>query len=187
MRKYIIISINCDCASGIMARIPKAWVYGPRCQYCRKILGPMQYDILDEIKAKGDVHALRLYREKMKKMKTFFISGHRNITPAEFNEYYIPAIDKALENEYYQFVIGDYYGVDILAQQYLFEKGIKKVTVYHMLVEARNNAGFPTKGGFRTDEDRDSRMTMESDEDIAWVRPGNDKSGTAINLRRRKK
>jgi len=118
-------------------------------------------------------------------MKTFFISGHRNITPQEFNEHYIPAIEKALEKDC-KFVIGDYYGVDMLAQQYLFEKGIKDVLVYHMLIEPRNNAGFPTKGGFIDDESRDAAMTKISDEDIAWVRPGNDESGTAINLKRRK-
>ena len=119
-------------------------------------------------------------------MKTYFISGHRNITPQEFNEHYIPAIEKAIE-EGGKFVIGDYYGVDMLAQQYLLEKEIKDVVVYHMFVEPRNNAGFPTKGGFPDDESRDAAMTKISDEDIAWVRPGNDKSGTTINLRRRKK
>jgi len=119
-------------------------------------------------------------------MKTFFISGHRDITPVEFNEHYIPAIEKALENETYKFVIGDYWGADMLAQQYLLGRGIKEVIVYHMFVEPRNNSGFPTKGGFQNDESRDAAMTKISDEDIAWVRPGKDKSGTAINIRRRR-
>ncbi len=118
-------------------------------------------------------------------MKTYFISGHRNITKKEFKEHYVPVIKAALKEDA-KFVIGDYYGVDIMAQEYLLMK-TTKVVVYHMLISARNNAGFCTIGGFQNDESRDAAMTKISDEDIAWVRPGNDKSGTAINLRRRER
>jgi hypothetical protein len=55
-----------------------------------------------------------------------------------------------------------------------------------MLDRPRNNVnGFPTVGGFPTDETRDAAMTAASDEDIAWVRPGRRHSGTAANLARR--
>jgi len=43
----------------------------------------------------------------------------------------------------------------------------------------------PPMGGFTTDDERDAAMTMASDADIAWVRPGRKKSGTAKNLARR--
>lgn len=45
--------------------------------------------------------------------------------------------------------------------------------------------GFKTVGGFESDRVRDEAMTAASDADIAWVRPGREKSGTAKNLKRR--
>ena len=40
-------------------------------------------------------------------------------------------------------------------------------------------------GGFGSDQERDSAMTGNTDEDIAWIRPGRERSGTAKNLMRR--
>lgn len=83
------------------------------------------------------------------------------------------------------FVIGDARGTDALAQSYLLGR-TTAVVVYHMFAAPRNNVGFPTVGGFESDEARDARMTADSDQDIAWVRPGREKSGTQKNLNRRK-
>lgn len=118
-------------------------------------------------------------------MTTYFISGHRNITNEEWEKYYVPRIIQAIEEPDARFVIGDYHGVDMIAQQFLFDKGITNVIVYHMFDNPRNNAGFPTCGGFETDEERDASMTNNSDIDIAWVREGAYHSGTAQNLKRR--
>lgn len=77
-----------------------------------------------------------------------------------------------------------------MAQQFLSNEQIdvNSVVVYHMFIAPRNHVSkFLTKGGYVNDEDRDSAMTKESDYDIAWVRPGKEKSGTAINIRRRAK
>lgn len=119
---------------------------------------------------------------------TAFISGHRDVTEEEFNIHYKPLIDVAIENGHH-FVVGDYEGLGIMAQRYLKEHCEEsKVTVYHMFVSPRNHVdGFNTLGGFFSDEDRDSNMTKDSDYDIAWVRPGKEKSGTAINIKRRNK
>jgi len=116
-------------------------------------------------------------------MKTAFISGHRDITEAEFNRHYVPLLDEALAANHH-FVVGDYHGADIMAQRHLKEKGATAV-VYHMFAAPRNHAGFPTRGAFTSDESRDAAMTLASDYDIAWLRPGKDQSGTAQNLRRR--
>ena len=63
----------------------------------------------------------------------------------------------------------------------------QNVVVFHMFDNPRNNAGgFSTAGGFKNDKERDAAMTNNSDADIAWVRPGREKSGTAKNLSRRK-
>lgn len=112
-----------------------------------------------------------------------FISGHLDLTQAEFNEYYRPQIDIALSKNQ-AFVIGDARGADTLAQQYLFGK-TEAVVVYHMFESPRNNAGFPTCGGFQSDKERDEQMTQDSHQDIAWVRVGKEKSGTQKNLDRR--
>lgn len=118
-------------------------------------------------------------------MKTYFISGHLSVTPEEFSTHYAPKIDQAL-SENASFVLGDARGADKLAQDYLLGK-TNQVVVYHMFDKPRNNAGFPTKGGFKGDDERDACMTQDSDDDIAWVRPGRQNSGTQQNLNRRKK
>ncbi|BAY29693.1 hypothetical protein NIES2107_15370 [Nostoc carneum NIES-2107] len=114
-----------------------------------------------------------------------FISGHLDLTQAEFEMYYRPLIDRAIaQNEC--FIVGDAKGADTLAQQYLVEK-TEAVIVYHMFTSPRNNAGFPTRGGFHSDIERDTQMTLDSDQDIAWVRPGRERSGTQANCDRRMK
>lgn len=123
----------------------------------------------------------------------YFISGHRDITIKEFQRYYAKAITNAVMKDpnSVEFVVGDYYGVDAMAQEYLAHL-IKtytnvKVTVYHMFDKPRNNFyKFPTKGGYTDDHARDSAMTLESDADIAWVRSGKQNSGTEQNIVRRK-
>ena len=64
-------------------------------------------------------------------------------------------------------------------------EGVLPAVVYHMLASPRNNAGFPAIGGFASDTEHDARMTADSDQDIAWVRPGREKSGTQKNIDRR--
>lgn len=124
-------------------------------------------------------------------LHTYFISGHRNITEDEFEANYIPAIDFALyEDPNAKFVVGDYYGVDIMAQNYLLntlEVSPDKVTVYHMYDTPRNKNEKVTrlKGGFTSDEERDAAMTNASSKDIAYVRDHTKISGTGSNILRR--
>ena len=122
-------------------------------------------------------------------MKTAYISGHLDLTEEEFKEHYIPKISLALVS-YNKFIVGDARGADTMAQTYLNNILCKEddMTVYHMFEKPRNNVNdFPTVGGFKSDEDRDAAMTAASDYDIAWVRPGREKSGTAKNIARRNK
>jgi len=114
----------------------------------------------------------------------YFISGHLDLTAYEFVQHYIPLIDQALKEKDASFVVGDYRGGDNMAQLYLTGR-TNNVTVYHMFKSPRHNAGnFKTKGGFKSDTERDSQMTRDSTIDIAWIRPGKEKSGTARNLKR---
>jgi len=124
-------------------------------------------------------------------MTTHFISGHLDLTIPEFMLFYAHRLEKAIHNGD-DFVVGDAPGADTIAQWWLaFHIGPEleaKVTVFHMLDAPRNLVaahGFNTRGGFTSDEERDRAMTEASDADIAWVRPGREKSGTAWNLARR--
>ena len=117
-------------------------------------------------------------------MGTAFISGHLDLTEDEFVAHYMPLLDKALQCGD-EFVIGDARGTDERCQIYLAVR-TKHVKVYHMFTSPRNNAGFETVGGFKSDKERDEAMTAASDYDIAWVRPGRESSGTARNLARRR-
>ncbi len=118
-------------------------------------------------------------------MKTYFISGHLDLTVDEFREHYAPRITAAIAEEA-AFVVGDARGCDLMAQLHLRDERALRVQVFHMFESPRNNVGgFPMVGGFPTDEARDEAMTARSDGDIAWVRPGRKNSGTAANLARR--
>jgi hypothetical protein len=113
-----------------------------------------------------------------------FVSGHLRISVVEFLEHYVPHLRYHLDQGH-AFVVGDARGADTMAQQWLKEHGAK-VTVFHMFAKPRNNVGFPTVCGFKTDEERDVAMTLASHTDVAWVRPGRELvSGTAKNLLRR--
>lgn len=121
-------------------------------------------------------------------MKTYFISGHLDLTEEEFKEHYVPRILDVLSGPGCQVVVGDAAGADTMVQEYLHSLNMEHVVVFHMKKSPRNNAGgFPTISGYSSDEERDTALTAASDEDIAWVRPGREKSGTAKNLIRRSK
>ena len=126
----------------------------------------------------------------MKEKKIFFISGHRDITKEEFETLYAPSIISAIESTDAYFVVGDYEGVDIMAQDFLInviDYPREKIFVYHMFDKPRNvNKEIVNFiGGFQTDEERDYAMTKASDADIAFVKWGRFDSGTAQNIVRR--
>ena len=113
-----------------------------------------------------------------------FVSGHLDLTEEEFARHYVPRIADA-QSRGCRFVVGDARGADLLFQRHAHAHGLA-VTVFHMFERPRHNAGdFPVVGGFASDDERDAAMTSASSFDIAWVRPGRERSGTAKNLRRR--
>lgn len=118
--------------------------------------------------------------------ETCFVSGHLDLSPGEFAEHYVPAIEAAL-GEGAGFVVGDARGADAMAQEYLAGRAAQ-VVVFHMFTHPRHNLGdFPTRGGYGSDSERDRALTAASTRDIAWVRPGRERSGTARNLARRER
>ena len=125
------------------------------------------------------------------KWVTYFISGHRDITPEEFEMNYQSAINEAIDTiSNCKFVVGDYYGCDIMAQNYLLDIlniDPDRITVYHMMESPRNinPKVIHTKGGYQSDEERDAAMKADSFADIAFVRNWKKLSGTGQNILRR--
>jgi len=130
-----------------------------------------------------------------KKHPTIFVSGHMDLTEVEFEEHYKQRIYAAASKGSH-FVVGDAPGCDEMAQKYIHSL-TPRLTIYHMLESPRRTV-FDIRrvhrqdvhcGGFATDAERDAAMTVASDDDIAWVRPGKRRrsSGTAKNLERRVK
>lgn len=119
----------------------------------------------------------------------YFISGHRNLSREEFLKAYKDQIDSAMSNPNSKFVLAECEGVDSFAQDYLRDhlKNHKRVTVYHMFDSPRYLASklFNTKGGYKTDIERDTAMTIDSNIDIAFIYKGAWTSGTAQNILRR--
>lgn len=126
----------------------------------------------------------------------YFISGHRDLSKEDFQLYYEPIIDKVISNDSEaEFVVGDCDGVDKYAMDYIFKYYIVPLIIYHMFDTPRNVPeelsehpeleGVYFKGGFKSDEERDSAMTKASDFDIAFVKDNRWDSGTAQNIKRR--
>lgn len=126
----------------------------------------------------------------------YFISGHRDLSYNDFNQYYKPVIDYIVDNDDEAgFVIGDCDGVDKFAMDYIFQNYKCALVIYHMFSTPRNipkglseNPGLEGvyfQGGFISDEERDSAMTKISDLDIAFIKDNRWNSGTAQNIKRR--
>ena len=129
-------------------------------------------------------------KEENNVLDTYFISGHRDLTENEFEYYYIPLIQEALlENPNAKFVVGDFDGCDIMAQNYLVNiiDDIANITVYCVGETPRNinpNIIY-IKNGFADDREKDNAMTNASFKDIALVRDPKIWSGTGENILRR--
>lgn len=129
--------------------------------------------------------------KELSREHTYFISGHRDITKDEFERNYIPALERVIEDDPESvFVVGDYGGADIMAQDYLMnftDVGPDRVIVYCMgnTPANANKDIMRFKRGYASDIERDSAMTDASIRDIAFVREGKYDSGTAQNILRR--
>lgn len=116
-----------------------------------------------------------------------FVSGHLDLTDDEFLMHYSHAIIVALVSDHL-IVVGDSRGADFMTQQYVQKMGYtNRLRVFHMFHTPRNivDGAKVMACGFESDDERDNAMTYHSDYDIAWVREGREKSGTAKNLQRR--
>ena len=130
----------------------------------------------------------------------YFISGHTDLSEEDFICHYEEEIQKAIDNNG-NFVIGDAKGSDLWAQLYIRSHDLsdERVTIYHMFSDPYNGnpAAYPTEGGFKSHNTKDSAMTKASGHDIAYVRSIEEQqifygqkykyrmSGTERNIKRR--
>ena len=125
---------------------------------------------------------------------TYFISGHRDLTQEEFVKHYIPTLENILKNDpMANFVVGDWEGCDKMAIEWLIShRDYPDVYIYYVdevrvtffgekLINFYNVMLRPCASY----DECDSRMTQDSDFDVAWIRPGREDSHTAMNIKRR--
>ena len=118
---------------------------------------------------------------------TYFISGHRDITPEEFEKFYVPAIVDVIDtcNDNYddcEFVVGDCRGCDEMAANFIANY-IKENTddtecppcilcIYHMFSEPRFRVGVAGQTGKIYHTDYRSALPYEvimDEGDCVWV------------------
>lgn len=149
-----------------------------------------EYERIDDRNIQELLNELNEKEDFNEKSITYFISGHRNATKEEFEKYYIPLIEEALnETPNAKFIVGDCEGIDIMAQNYLVSiiDDVSRITVYCIgeTPEFINNEIIYIKNGFKDYRDKDSTMTNDSFKDIAVVRDPTIYSGTGENILRR--
>lgn len=125
----------------------------------------------------------------------YFISGHRDLTIKEFEEHYVPLIQKVIEEDIYaDFIVGDWEGCDTQFLEWLLYTrpndsiveiycvNFPRVKIDNVSIVNFENVFFTTKNTY---DECDASMTRDSDFDIAWIRPGRENSHTANNIKRR--
>lgn len=125
----------------------------------------------------------------------YFVSGHRDLTKEEFEEHYVPLIQKVIkEDSWAEFVVGDWEGCDIMFVEYMLIHSFRFTLIKVFGVKQPKMKPFGShllsydKISFRnrdTYDKCDISMTFLSDFDIAWIRPGREDSHTAKNIKRR--
>ena len=125
----------------------------------------------------------------------YFVSGHRNLTQEEFDNFYAPKIDSIVNGDNCaSFVVGDWEGCDTMFINFLLEQvDYPPITIYHVEEEPRVKYGnesilnveniYSIK--LRNYDECDAKMTKDSVFDVAWIRPGREDSHTAMNIKRR--
>lgn len=120
-------------------------------------------------------------------MKTVCITGHGYLSFEDFIKHYVSKIDEYLKLEY-SFIIGDFNGVDTLAQEYLKDR-TEKVTVCHCFKKPRykiNKFNLKSEewnyvGKFTSDENRDNYMIDKADIILAHSINKNSRTQNNIN------
>jgi len=107
---------------------------------------------------------------------THFVTGHLDISAAEFAQHYVPQLEQAAREVDSEFVMGVAPGVDTMARAWLVAHGVApaRITVYVLArfkeaVDIKDPVN--TMGFFPSHAKCDSAMAAASHYCIAWVRP----------------
>ena len=113
----------------------------------------------------------------------YMISGHGDLTENEFNTHYKDQMMRIIKNKDNdndnKFIVGDYKGCDVMSVKFLLNNNVNpsNIIIYHMFKKPRKYLyeicklhQILLKGGFDSDEARDTQMTHDSDCDILWIR-----------------
>lgn len=116
----------------------------------------------------------------------YFVSAHNDLTDEEFLLYYRDRLLGAIQNGG-TFLITDGKGADEKIARFLRDnKGY--TTIYHLYNRPNHNYGnFLTKGGYNNEIERDIAMSIDSTQDILWIKSCRDKSRVSENFIRRLK
>lgn len=118
----------------------------------------------------------------------YFVSGHRDLTREEFEEHYVPLIQKVIkEDSWVEFVVGDWEGCDNMFIDYILYRFPNTFINVYCVNSPRIARIHETINICKrnTYDACDAAMTRNSDFDIAWIRPGRENSHTANNIKRR--
>ncbi|KAF2501489.1 hypothetical protein BU16DRAFT_426794, partial [Lophium mytilinum] len=106
-----------------------------------------------------------------------FISGHIDITTAQFHTQYASHLDTAIAHGD-TFIMSNAGGADTMGLAYLRDHGVApdRITIYMHMPRANRKLNATQKEGYGIrvvqgyHNERDAAMTEESDYDILWVR-----------------
>ena len=115
----------------------------------------------------------------------YFVSGHRDLTKEEFEEHYVPLIQKVLKSDIFpEFIVGDWEGCDSMFLNFIKDYEVHVIITYVEEIPRIDITGASWLR-LKTYDKCDEQMTITSDFDIAWIRPGREDSHTAKNIKRR--
>ena len=118
----------------------------------------------------------------------YFVSGHRDLTKEEFEEHYVPLIQKVLKSDIFpEFIVGDWEGCDSMFLSFIKDYEVHVIITYVEEVPRIKEGEFNRYIFHKcTNYDEcDATMTACSHFDVTWVRPGREDSHTAKNIKRR--
>ena len=120
----------------------------------------------------------------------YFVSGHRDLTPTEFREHYVPLICKIIKDDVWcEFVVGFCEGCDRMFIDWMKEHAPSHDLLVFLCTEHSEDFWdhYPNVYLYKcySYDECDATMTHNSDFDIAWVRLGKENSHTANNIKRR--
>jgi len=114
-----------------------------------------------------------------------FITGQQDCTQADFDQYYRPSIEHALEQGF-SFAIGNADGVDAFAKKLLWDvHHCDRVTIYDKgdkTGDIPEGSAWKLKNGFETYPDRDYQMMVDSNKIGCYLFGNSGGTGTHRNL-----